>query len=71
MERPKASSRCEMTINPAWAEHADRDVVIVISRPKRSLAAFNLNCNSFSFAMLRLMKNQLDATGAVDYAIIA
>jgi hypothetical protein len=24
--------RHEMTINPAWAEHADRDVVIVISR---------------------------------------
>jgi hypothetical protein len=60
-----------MTINPAWAEHADRDVVTVISRPKRRLAALNLNCNSFSFAILRLMKKRLKATDAGDHAIIA
>jgi len=28
---------CEMAVNPAWAEHADRDVVTAISRPRGRL----------------------------------
>jgi hypothetical protein len=44
---------CEMAVNPAWAEHADRDVVTAISRPRGRLAPAILNCNSFSFAKRR------------------
>jgi len=60
LSRSRAMSRrsagigwCEMAINPAWAEHADRDVVIAISQPRWKLASLFFNCNSFSFAIER------------------